>query len=354
MRILVIDDDRSVGTAIQAFLSHQGCEVVAVESGSLGVQAFETSSFEALMVDIFMPGVDGLKVIKSFRHRAPSLPIIAMSGSRFRDSTLTSPDVLGMAAALGATSCLRKPFGPQELRVAINALIDQGPLKITPLERIDAEMGSPMLPDTLRFDIAPAAPPSSYAVHTLNQLQADLIATARLWAMDEVSAALARQLSEPLTGLLISLHEIEQAAEHPPDPDSRPNPLWEAVGKAVCEAERVCTILERPRNCAAPPVNGRLSAPLGSGAVDARTGNGGNNGGSAPQPLVRPLPDSHPLTPREQEVLARITAGASNREGSKLLKISTRTFEAHRAHIMRKLGAKNAADLVRKVLRDIR
>ena len=53
------------------------------------------------------------------------------------------------------------------------------------------------------------------------------------------------------------------------------------------------------------------------------------------------------LTPREREVLGRIIAGASNKEAGRTLGISPRTVEVHRARIMDKLGAKNAADLVR-------
>ena len=56
------------------------------------------------------------------------------------------------------------------------------------------------------------------------------------------------------------------------------------------------------------------------------------------------------LTPREREVLAEIMAGASNKEAGRKLGISPRTVEVHRARIMDKLSAKNAADLVRIVL----
>ena len=56
------------------------------------------------------------------------------------------------------------------------------------------------------------------------------------------------------------------------------------------------------------------------------------------------------LTPREREVLDRVIAGASNKEAGRTLGISPRTVEVHRARIMDKLGAKNAADLVRIVL----
>lgn len=120
MRILVIDDDESVLAAIQAMLSRRGCEVVPVESGPRGLEAFETSRFDAALVDLFMPEVDGLKIIKMFRQRAPSLPIIAMSGFRLRHSMGPSLDFFGMATALGATSCLRKPFEPRQLMAAIN------------------------------------------------------------------------------------------------------------------------------------------------------------------------------------------------------------------------------------------
>ncbi len=60
------------------------------------------------------------------------------------------------------------------------------------------------------------------------------------------------------------------------------------------------------------------------------------------------------LTPREREVLSQIADGASNKEAGRTLGISPRTIEVHRARIMEKLGAKNAADLVRILLTDRR
>ena len=60
------------------------------------------------------------------------------------------------------------------------------------------------------------------------------------------------------------------------------------------------------------------------------------------------------LTPRERDVLVQIAAGASNKEAGRALGISPRTIEVHRARIMEKLGARNAADLVRIVLSEER
>ena len=64
------------------------------------------------------------------------------------------------------------------------------------------------------------------------------------------------------------------------------------------------------------------------------------------------FPGHELLTPREREVLGQIAGGASNKEAGRTLGISPRTIEVHRARIMEKLGAKNAADLVRIVLSD--
>ena len=62
------------------------------------------------------------------------------------------------------------------------------------------------------------------------------------------------------------------------------------------------------------------------------------------------FPGGASLTPREREVLAELAAGATNKEAGRTLGISPRTIEAHRAHIMEKIGARNAADLVRIAL----
>ncbi|WP_020180960.1 response regulator [Methylopila sp. M107] len=65
---------------------------------------------------------------------------------------------------------------------------------------------------------------------------------------------------------------------------------------------------------------------------------------------VEDIPGAEALTPREREVLGLISGGQSNKEAGRQLGISPRTIEVHRARIMEKLGAKNAADLVRIVM----
>jgi len=66
--------------------------------------------------------------------------------------------------------------------------------------------------------------------------------------------------------------------------------------------------------------------------------------------IVMHLPGCEPFTRREREVLARIAVGETNKEAARKLGLSARTIEGYRASIMRKVGARNAAELLRRVL----
>ena len=86
--VLVIDDDKSVCLSLEIWLRLQGCVATLANSGRLGIETFEHYPFDLVMVDIFMPGMDGIETIKRFRARAPGVPIIAMSGFTFREFLL--------------------------------------------------------------------------------------------------------------------------------------------------------------------------------------------------------------------------------------------------------------------------
>ncbi|WP_222875929.1 LuxR C-terminal-related transcriptional regulator [Terrihabitans soli] len=193
------------------------------------------------------------------------------------------------------------------------------------------------------------------ASRKLNEIQADLVSTARLWAVDEVGAVMAHQLYEPLTALLLYLHELKRRGV---GEDEGLNGAGDMIEKALSETERVCEIMEQiGRSIDKPQAdNTDLALARGREAIDWVT-----RSSSQPKPAVPTAPPLSAqvqglksLTRREREVLTLITAGASNKEGGYRLGISMRTFEVHRAHIMAKLGARNAADLVRIALSEER
>lgn len=123
-RILVVEDDPAVGAAIQFMLDREGCDTMHVPDADVGMRVFESSRFDLAIVDIFMPGTNGLRTIAAFRRLAPAVPIVAMSGFRFRGSMNRDLDFLGMATAAGAAACLRKPFAPRQLMMAVYASLD--------------------------------------------------------------------------------------------------------------------------------------------------------------------------------------------------------------------------------------
>jgi CheY-like chemotaxis protein len=118
-RILVIDDDACVNTAIRAILARHRCETVLALRAHAGIRAFLTSEFDVVIVDLFMPGMNGLDTIKRIRGES-AVPIIAMSGFRLRNSLNSDQDFFGMATLCGATIALRKPFSPVQLIAAID------------------------------------------------------------------------------------------------------------------------------------------------------------------------------------------------------------------------------------------
>jgi CheY-like chemotaxis protein len=67
-----------------------------------------------------MPHMRGFESIRMFHERAPTIPLVAMSGYAFASADTSSPDFLRMTLELGATCCLRKPFTPKALLAAVN------------------------------------------------------------------------------------------------------------------------------------------------------------------------------------------------------------------------------------------
>ncbi|MET3841895.1 response regulator [Bradyrhizobium sp. OAE829] len=119
-RVLVVDDDPMVCMAIEIYLERHGFEVTIAAGGEAGLRALEDSSFDLMIVDIFMPHMRGFESIRIFHERAPAVPLVAMSGYAFANLDAPAPDFLRMALELGAARCLRKPFTPAALVTVIN------------------------------------------------------------------------------------------------------------------------------------------------------------------------------------------------------------------------------------------
>ena len=105
-RVLIVDDDPLVCAAIEICLERHGFEVTIADGGEAGLRALEDSSFDLMIVDIFMPHMRGFESIRIFHERAPAIPLIAMSGYAF--ANLDSPHA-GFPAHGARTRCRALP-----------------------------------------------------------------------------------------------------------------------------------------------------------------------------------------------------------------------------------------------------
>ena len=123
--VLVVDDDPMVCMAIEVYLERHNFQATIADGGEAGLRALEGTSFDLMIVDIFMPHMRGFESIRIFHERAPTIPLIAMSGYAFANLNTPAPDFLRMALELGASRCLRKPFTPVALLKAVNECLSE-------------------------------------------------------------------------------------------------------------------------------------------------------------------------------------------------------------------------------------
>ena len=113
--ILCIDDEESIRVLLKAALEEAGYRVLTAEHGKHGLRLLEQEKVDLIVVDIFMPELDGMELIPLIRKTRPAIKMIAISGkSGLMDS-------LDTAKKLGAHDALKKPFSLQELLNAVSA-----------------------------------------------------------------------------------------------------------------------------------------------------------------------------------------------------------------------------------------
>jgi DNA-binding NarL/FixJ family response regulator len=180
---------------------------------------------------------------------------------------------------------------------------------------------------------------------SLDDVEIARLSAAQTRAVDEAGAQIARRLNGPLTALLLYMGEIKQHSHQFSKAGVNRAYLEKVVENALQQTERVCAMIKQI--AAAQDENTEPSGP-GSG-WEKRAGHGKTRV-RTPGAVMASGTGQKPLTRREREVLNLISEGCSNKQGALRMQISPRTFESHRAEVMRKLGARNTADLVRIAL----
>ena len=175
----------------------------------------------------------------------------------------------------------------------------------------------------------------------------------RTRAANEVGSAIAHQLNGPLTALRLYVSEIRENSSRFRESAEAQDSLQQMVEGAFQETERVCAMMRLIADTFEGPLYPETAAALGRDVISwwSRSGSTEASGHSTADAAAS-VASFAQLTRREREVLGHVTQGCSNKQGAVRMKIGARTFESHRARVMRKLGARNGADLVRIALRE--
>lgn len=108
MRLLVVEDETRISSFLARAFEVEGFEVDVVADGERGVGAALTDSYDLVILDLLLPGRDGLDVLKELHERRPGLPVLILSARSELSSKLRSFE-------LGAADYLAKPFSLDEL-----------------------------------------------------------------------------------------------------------------------------------------------------------------------------------------------------------------------------------------------
>lgn len=116
--ILIVDDHFAVRQSLAISVSSAGWEVETAESGDAALQLLADRKFDVLLTDLWMPGVDGLALIKACRRSQPGLDILGMTGG---GPGLSTETMLTLAEVWGARKVFYKPFDDAALIEALGA-----------------------------------------------------------------------------------------------------------------------------------------------------------------------------------------------------------------------------------------
>jgi len=116
VRVLLIDDDARLAELLIGYFDPQGVALVHASSGQLGLNQLIAGGFDVVLLDVMMPGLDGLAVLRKIRdagHRTPVIMLTARGDEADR--------VVGLE--LGADDYVAKPFSPRELLARLRAVV---------------------------------------------------------------------------------------------------------------------------------------------------------------------------------------------------------------------------------------
>jgi DNA-binding NtrC family response regulator len=120
--ILVVDDEKNILVTLSRALKLEGYEVDVAGSGKLGLERARAKSYDAILLDVQLPDIDGLEVLRQVRADREDVPVLVMSGHGTIDTAVA-------ATRSGAHDFLEKPIGSERLLVSLSRALERGRLE---------------------------------------------------------------------------------------------------------------------------------------------------------------------------------------------------------------------------------
>jgi two-component system response regulator AtoC len=121
-RMLVIDDDPGLRDYLEALAASRGYQVFTAATGEEALKALDHARPDLVTLDLVLPGMDGLEILRRLKERLPEVPVVMLSGHGQARSIVE-------AMKLGASDFLRKPFEVEELEVAFQKALEKRALR---------------------------------------------------------------------------------------------------------------------------------------------------------------------------------------------------------------------------------
>ncbi len=116
--VLVVDDEKNIRVTLRESLKPLGFEVDTAINGEEALELAGRESYELILLDLKMPGMDGMEVFRQLRLRSPSSAVVLVTAHG-------SVDAAVQAMKLGAVDFVQKPFAPQEIRDVVTHVLQR-------------------------------------------------------------------------------------------------------------------------------------------------------------------------------------------------------------------------------------
>jgi DNA-binding response OmpR family regulator len=128
-RVLVVEDDAAIRRGVVTALRFAGYEVLEAGDGPRGLALAESAELDLVLLDVVLPGGDGLEILRRVRESRPTRPVILLTARAAEDDRVD-----GLTA--GADDYVVKPFGVRELLARVEAVLRRSPERPRPVELI--------------------------------------------------------------------------------------------------------------------------------------------------------------------------------------------------------------------------